>query len=248
MQTVIRNFMKKLLLLILPIFPIISVAQKIDTPVVNNSQLKTSKIDQKTSDSLKNDIKIGKINDTIKYDNVATKNNSNERRTKLIFEIIAALGSVATFGSFVYLFSRDKDKQAQIDELTKIVSSLTSLKNIENQKLNLSVRPDIKQTGGGYQGYDGEWHLDIENIGEKTTLTKLELISEGLILHNEHIPYVMEKNTTRKIFARTNTEKHVKDCEFVLNIHHTDKIGNLHIVTFKGIGASIKERITKNCI
>lgn len=241
--------MKKSLTLFFLVFSIISSAQKVDTTIVDNSESKISENDIKILDSLKNDIKI---KDILKANNVAieniNKNDSNEQNIKLFFEIITALGSLATFGSFVYLFRRDKDKQSQIDELAKIVSSLTSLQKIEDQKLNLSVRPDIKQNGGGYQGYDGEWYLNIENIGEKTTLTKLELISDGLVLHSEHIPYVMEKNTKRKIFARTNTGKHVKDCEFILNIYHTDKIGNLHIVSFKGIGSSIKERITKNCV
>ena len=43
---------------------------------------------------------------------------------KMIFDIIAALGSLATFGAFVYLFRRDKDKQAQIDKLTGILTVL----------------------------------------------------------------------------------------------------------------------------
>src|SRR5690606_12236148 len=243
--------MKKLLLII-PLLIFTSYSEKIDSTSNNKTENIKQVHSEKKSDSTNLILNQKKINDSIKNNSIQYNSNSKkedkEKNIKLIFDLITAIGSLATVGSFIYLFRRDKDKQAQIDELTKIVSSLTSLQNIENQKLNLSVRPDIKQNGGGYQGYDGEWHLNIENIGEKTTLTKLELISDGLVLHNEHIPYVMEKNSTRKIFARTNSEKHVKDCEFILNIHHTDKIGNLHIVTFKGIGATITERTTKNCV
>lgn len=172
----------------------------------------------------------------------------NDKNLNLIFQIITAVGSLATFGSFVYLFRRDKDKQIQIDKLTNIITTLTSLRDIEYQKLNLSIRPDIKYDRCGYQGQDGEWYLDIINVGEKTTLTKLELISDGLILHSEHIPFVMEKDSTRKIFARTNTKKHVKDCEYELKIYHTDKIGNLHIAIFKGKGEKAGLVETKNCI
>ena len=243
--------MKKLLLL-LPLLIFTSFSQKIDSTSNNkrdNIKLVTS---EKKSDSTRSNLNQNQPNDSVKINVSQLKSNneneSSEKNIKLIFDLITAIGSLATFGSFIYLFRRDKDKQAQIDELAKIVSSLTNLQNIENQKLNLSVRPDIKQNGSGYRGYDGEWHLDIENIGEKTTLTKLELISDGLVLHSEHIPYVMEKNSTRKIFARTNSEKHVKDCEFILNIYHTDKIGNLHLVTFKGTGATITEKTTKNCV
>lgn len=38
--------------------------------------------------------------------------------TTLIFQIIGAIGSLATFGAFIALFRRDKDKQVQIDKLT----------------------------------------------------------------------------------------------------------------------------------
>ena len=42
----------------------------------------------------------------------------------LIFQIAGAVGSIATFGAFVFLFRRDKDKQTQIDKLTGITSIL----------------------------------------------------------------------------------------------------------------------------
>ncbi|MCP1994629.1 hypothetical protein [Flavobacterium sp. HSC-61S13] len=225
--------MKQILPLIISFFFIVSFTTKSDS-LSENKKSNSKTLISKKADTLNN--------------NASNQVNKNEyNNLGLFFEIITAVGSIATFGSFIFLFRRDKDKQAQIDELTNIVSTLTSLKDIENQKLNLSIRPDINLNGSGYQGTDGEWHLGIENTGEKTTLTKLELISDGLILHNEHIPFVMEKKSTRKIFARTNTTKHVKDCKFELKIYHTDKIGNLHIVIFKGIGSTVRERETINC-
>ena len=36
---------------------------------------------------------------------------------ELIFKIITAIGSIATFGAFLYLFRRDNDKQTQIDKI-----------------------------------------------------------------------------------------------------------------------------------
>jgi hypothetical protein len=40
----------------------------------------------------------------------------------IIFQSIASIGSLATFGAFVFLFRRDKDKQTQIDRLTGIAT------------------------------------------------------------------------------------------------------------------------------
>jgi hypothetical protein len=48
----------------------------------------------------------------------------NQEVFKMMFDIIAALGSVATFGAFIFLFRRDKDKQVQIDRLTGIATIL----------------------------------------------------------------------------------------------------------------------------
>ncbi|UOX32684.1 hypothetical protein LXD69_11595 [Flavobacterium sediminilitoris] len=155
---------------------------------------------------------------------------------------------MATFGAFIFLFITDKDKQNQIDKLTNLVSALKDLKDIENKKLNLTVRPDVKITSTMSQGADGELQIGIENIGERTTLTKFELISEDLILHNEHLPFIMEKGTERKIFSRTIGEKHILDCEYEIHIHHQDKIDNSHISIIKGKGINNKLAETKyNC-
>lgn len=42
----------------------------------------------------------------------------------LIVDIITSIGSLSTFGAFIFLFRRDKDKQAQIDKLTGIARVL----------------------------------------------------------------------------------------------------------------------------
>jgi len=178
---------------------------------------------------------------------VSIEENPVDKKWNFTFQLLAAVGSLATFGSFIYLFRRDKDKQMQIDKLSNIVTTLSSLKDIENQKLNLSVRPDIQYQTCMTQGSDGEWELGIINVGEKTTLTKFELNSDSLVLHNEHIPHVLEKGESRKIFARTNREIHVKDCQYELKIYHLDKIGNVHISLFKGTGSGAKLTETINC-
>ncbi len=155
---------------------------------------------------------------------------------ELTFNIINALGSLATFLAFLLLFRKDKDKQTQIDKLTHVASELAQMKAIENQKLNLSVKPELRKDSSHYNGTDGEMDITIENIGERAILTKFNLISDDLILHNEHLPYTLQKGDSRKIFSRTKGETHIKDSEYQIEIHYFDKIGNSYISILKGKG------------
>ena len=62
----------------------------------------------------------------------------------LVFQIIAALGSIATFGAFLMLFKKDKEKQNQIDKLTKIATLLDSQNDTLRQQNDLiSQQVDI---------------------------------------------------------------------------------------------------------
>lgn len=47
-------------------------------------------------------------------------------KTELTFHIISAVGSLATFGAFIYLFKKDESKQEQIDKLSDIAAVLDS--------------------------------------------------------------------------------------------------------------------------
>lgn len=161
--------------------------------------------------------------------------------SKFILEIITALGSLATFGSFIFLFRRDKDKQKQIDFLSNLVNNLNNLNHTENKKLNLLVKPDLRIIRSMSQGTDGELEITIENIGEKAILKKFNLVSDDIILHNEHLPYVMEKGTNRKIFAKTKTAKHIIDSTYIIEVFFTDKLENEYksIIEGKGIDCKI---------
>lgn len=167
----------------------------------------------------------------------------NNECLKLVFDIITAIGSLATFGSFIFLFRRDNDKQKQIDHLSSLVNHLNNLSETENKRLNLLVIPDLRIRNSMYQGTDGELQITIENIGEKAILKNFNLTSDDIILHNEHLPYVMEKDTDRKIFARTKTPKHIKDSSYIIEILFTDKLGNDYKSVISGKGANCKMSI-----
>lgn len=166
---------------------------------------------------------------------------------QLIFTIVNALGSLATFFTFLLLFRKDKNKQSQIDQLTHVANELAQMKVIENQKLNLSVKPELRLDGSRYNGTDGEMDIKIENIGERAKLIKFDLSSEDIILHNEHLPHILQNGDSRRIFARAIRDTHIKDCKYKIEIHYFDKIGNLYISTIDGVGLknSLSDAILK---
>jgi len=193
----------------------------------------------------------------------------------LIFQIIASVGSLATFGAFIFLFIRDKNKQAQIDKLTGIAVilesqnetmkqqndliaqqvdifrntsilkgqddvALTQLKEIEEKKLRLSVKPNLWLNGAGYKGYDGELNIDLNNKGEDAKLLEFNLLSDDIILHSLHLPYDLGKGQRRYIFGRQKGNKHIKDCEYEIDVIYQDKLENKYLAKIKGKGANVK--------
>lgn len=193
----------------------------------------------------------------------------------IIFQIISALGSLGTFGAFVYLFRRDKDKQTQIDKLASIATILDSqnesmkiqndliaqqvdifrntgllrendqealekLKEIEEKRLRLSVKPNLWLNGSGYSGHDGELKIDLNNKGEDAKLLEFKIISNDIILHSLNLPWELDKGDRRYIFGRKVGDKHIKDCEYEIDIIYQDKLENKYLSKIKGTGANAK--------
>jgi len=194
---------------------------------------------------------------------------------EMIFQIISAIGSLATFGAFVFLFRRDKDKQEQIDKLTGIAavleeqnetmkisndlmtqqinifrntsilknydqSALNDLKEIEEKKLKLSVKPKLWLNGAGYKGHSGELKIDLNNKGEEAHLLDFQLTSDDIILHSQSLPYDLGKGQQRFIFGKQKGEKHIKNCEYIIDIIYTDKLGTKYSTKIKGKGQNVK--------
>ncbi|TDW52725.1 hypothetical protein EV144_1011417 [Flavobacterium sp. 270] len=185
-----------------------------------------------------------------------------------IFGIFSALGSLATFFAFLFLFRRDKDKEAHIElleaqnqtmrnhndlvaqqvEIFRNTSLLTGgnndafeqLRDIEEQKLKLSVRPNLWLNGAGYTGFTGELKIDLNNKGEDAKLIAFNLISNDIVLHNEHLPSDLDKGKSRYIFGRASTEKHIKDCEYEIDVVYLDKLKNQYTAKIIGTGNRVK--------
>lgn len=83
------------------------------------------------------------------------------------FQIIDAIGSLATFGAFIYLFKRDNFKQDQINKLTRIATVLeTQNQTMQLQNDLISQQVDIFRNTSLLKGQDeiGLYKLiEIEN-------------------------------------------------------------------------------------
>jgi hypothetical protein len=86
----------------------------------------------------------------------------------IVFQIIASLGSLATFGVFVFLFRRDKDKQAQIDRLTGIATILDAQnETMKKQNDLLFQQVEIFRNTSLLKGNDQEALTHLREIEEK---------------------------------------------------------------------------------
>ena len=193
----------------------------------------------------------------------------------IIFQSIGAIGSLATFGAFIFLFRRDKDKQTQIDKLTGIATILEAqnesmklqndliaqqveifrntsilkgndqqaiiqLREIEDKKLKLSVRPNLWLNGAGYRGHEGELKIDLNNKGEDAKLLEFKLNSDDIVLHSLSLPYDLDKGQMRYIFGRQKSDKHIQYCEYEIDVIYQDKLENKYLCRIKGTGANAK--------
>lgn len=146
-------------------------------------------------------------------------------------DIITMIGYVATVGTFLYLFRRDNDKQKQIDALAKLAV-------ISEEQLVLSVMPDLYKNGAMTNPKRQEITIDLLNRGENANLTEFRTNSEDIQLHNEHLPWVLEKGSERKIFART-IGKNANDCIYLITVVYEDKLQNIYEIQINGKGSNV---------
>lgn len=188
-------------------------------------------------------------------------------------QISSAIGSLSTFGAFIFLFRRDKDKQAQIDKLSGIATILESqnetmkmqndliaqqvnilrntallklednvaikgLREIEERKLKLTFKPNLWINGGGYNS-EGKLHIDLNNKGENAHIQNLILVSGDIAFEGQQFPYVLEKSHNIQIRAKSLGVKHIKDCDYEIDLIYSDNLENRYMSKIKGKGAKI---------
>ena len=93
----------------------------------------------------------------------------------IVFQLIASIGSLATFGAFVFLFRRDKDKQAQIDRLTGIATILEAQNDtMKKQNDLLAQQVDIFRNTSLLKGGDQDAIRHLQEIEERKLRLSVE--------------------------------------------------------------------------
>ncbi len=86
----------------------------------------------------------------------------------IIFQVIAAIGSLATFGAFLLLFRKDKDKQNQINKLTNIAAILKNQNDtMKEQNSLIEQQIDIFRNTSLLKGNDDKALAELQAIEEK---------------------------------------------------------------------------------
>ncbi|MDN3594182.1 hypothetical protein [Zunongwangia endophytica] len=91
-----------------------------------------------------------------------------QQNLDLIFNIFGAIGSLATFGAFLFLFRRDKDKQTQIDKLTGIATFLEAQnETMKDQNELISQQVEIFRNTSILKEQDDKALSELKAIEEK---------------------------------------------------------------------------------
>lgn len=155
-----------------------------------------------------------------------------------VIQVISAIGSLATVGAFIFLFRRDKDKQAQIDALNKLWQT-------EESKLKFSYRPNIWINITKSLPEISELHFDLNNKGEEAKLLKFILTSNDFELHSETLPYDLEKSKSRYVYLKKTNDKYLDSCKFEMILIYKDRIETSYSTKIIGIGNKVEIVETK---
>jgi hypothetical protein len=150
---------------------------------------------------------------------------------KNLLDILTALSSIGTFGAFIMLFIKDKDKQKQIDYLANMV-------RLKEKQVNLSVLPDIFKTDTSSNPGINQLSITIQNRGETARILDFVTNSPDILIHSKSVPFILEKDKHRGIFF-SSTGKNTNACEYNINMIFEDKLHNQFSLDFTGIGSNV---------
>jgi hypothetical protein len=151
---------------------------------------------------------------------------------ELTFNLLDALGSVATFLAFLMLFKKNKEQEAQI-------ASLAKLANNEEKRLRLMMLPDLRIDSAGINPNEHRITIDIINFGEYALLTEFRLNSTYVSLdqQNLHLPFKLDKEAQRKIFLLGNANVALNQAEYAVEVIYQNRMGDPYKLKITGTGA-----------
>lgn len=156
-----------------------------------------------------------------------------------------AVETAAAFAYWLIYKLYDETPTVKVAEAKPAAKAKSSLEQLEEKKIRLSVKPRLAMNGGSSRGYEGELQLDLLNKGERASLKTFRVIEGDVILHNEHLPYELEKDASRKIFLRTKDRGNSNMASYKVEIEYEDALEFKYISTIEGTGAKCKLIDTK---
>lgn len=162
----------------------------------------------------------------------------------------AIIDLMKSFGIYNRIFKmEDSIKIAEIHAATVVNENvIAEFRDIEEKKLKLSIKPDLWLNGVGHSGYKGELRIYLNNKGDTAILLDFRLISDDILLYNHSFPFYLEKEKGTIIYGRKNGDKHIKHCEYEIDVYYTDKLENKYLTKIVGKGAIAKIIETKEII
>ena len=118
---------------------------------------------------------------------------------------------------------------------------------LERKKFRLSVKPELKENGGGNNPSKGETTVRIECLNNKATITKIKS-SKNIVWKESRLPNtIREKDSFSMVFhvpKSENTRWEVYDIE----IYYYDSLGNKYQLKLFYKGAFVQEIVDKRNI
>jgi len=202
----------------------------------------------KSRDTLKIDVTTATTLQLPKEQLIVTTISPSKEGVELFGLWAAIIGGIAAFIavgiSFYQLFKKDKEKQAQINELANQTAELTKQTKLFEKRIRMAVRPGIWFNSSGRRAYEAEFNVDVDNRGEIALLDKIEFLEGDQVTirnwNNAIIP--IEKGGTIKITGNYGS-LNPDTMNFKFKILYHDREGYRYetIYEWKGGGARILE-------
>lgn len=150
-----------------------------------------------------------------------------------IFLIISAIGSLATVGTFIFLFRRDSDKQQQIDKLASISMALKEQIEVQKDSSRYAFLPSPKLTKYDQIKADRDLAAYITNTGKPARVISVRNLGErfSLVQESAHkTPFYFASETTLSFtFNLSNAPNWFYDGEQILfHLYYEDEVRNIY--------------------
>jgi len=158
--------------------------------------------------------------------------------TLILASIIGVIAAVwAANSAYKTLKKGNKDNQLQIEHLAR-------LREIDEMRLKLMVKPNLRVGGAGYAG-DGSLNFPITNEGKRCYIDDISVIGGNEIAAFNNLGSINEikENERVRINGRALDSNHPRQITFIIRINYHDEGGfnyesciqwnrsNLHIET-----------------